>query len=83
MILLSPVAGDFARLNEDIGQITNSLREYCHNINITDDKLVESIEEFQVDLLSVFNVANVIFNPDTATVFIEDSDSKTSNTFCT
>ena len=66
---------DFVPLQEE-GQITSAQTKYCHNITIVDDDLVEAAEQLEVNLLSVFNVAEVQLNPNTTTITIDDDDSK-------
>ena len=63
-----------------MGEITSSTPTYCHNVSITDDDLVESLEYLEMGIGDDFNVANVSFFPDMSTVTIDDDDSKSN--FC-
>ena len=68
---------DYEPLSE-IGEITSREQTRCHNVTIIDDSLVEAEEMLQVRIVEEFNVASVLLSPHTATIFIDDTDSKLS-----
>lgn len=56
------------------GQLSQSDTNYCHNITITDDDIVEPLETLFVEILPEYNVAHVQLSPNIATVNILDND---------
>jgi len=56
------------------GQLSASDMQYCHNIYITDDDLVEPLETLLVQILPEYNVADVQLSPQTTTINILDND---------
>ena len=68
---------DYEPLSE-IGEITSREKTRCHNVTIIDDSLVEAEEMLQVRIVEEFNVASVLLSPHTATILIDDTDSKIS-----
>ena len=60
-----------------MGQINASSTTYCHNFTVVDDDLVEPQEVVNAYLVSEYNIATVIFSPNTSIITIDDKDSKT------
>lgn len=70
-----PAEDDFEPL-EEVGEVTASNPEMCHNITIVDDDFIEPPEDLEATLRRVFNVADVNLSPALTTVTIVDADGK-------
>ena len=71
---------DFQQLTDStlLNPFSNSSRQNCFSIRITNDMLFEmDIENFQVDLSLASGVTRVRIDPGSATVNILDDDGKT------
>lgn len=58
------------------GNITETTTEQCFNISITDDNRREDIEIFTLQFDVTDSQGSFLYNPISATVSIEDDDSK-------
>ena len=66
---------DFKPLEEE-GYLSQSYQENCHTLTIIDDNLVEAVEMLTVEMVPIYNVANVQLLPNYTTINIHDEDGK-------
>ena len=64
---------DYGSINMTLGPFSQSMRRLCFNLNITDDRLCDTLASEQLTLQLSSSQPNVTLATSTTTVLIQDS----------